>query len=516
MAVALGLMLLVLGLYWKVFSNLREARFNDVENDAHVIAQLVETTLYELLSKQDGEPLEEGLPAVQRVLTQWSRSSEKLLQIELYNESSIVIVHSNPQQIAQSVEPEHRAMIEKVLRRGRSVEHIDGISEQLAYFIPFDFSEPMPALGGSQSGVIEVVLDLEYAYADIRNAQKVLLVFSFLVGCLVLGILYVLFHHNRCLYSEIERRRRIQKELLEHKLHLEEAVQERTVDIFRKKTELRKEIAEREAAQKELENAKAQAESSFQSKSEFLSLMSHEMKTPLNPILGMSEMLMMQAQDKEQKEMLSMIFEGAKQLESLVKNIVEVARIDTNQNPLNLEWVRVDACFRSLLESVLGKAEDKKIHAKIQWHDPLPQLVEIDSARLQQMVWNLLDNAIKFTEPEGKIVLCVETDWDESETSVNSLQNILLRIRVMDTGCGICASHIEKIFEPFYQADAGLRRQYGGAGLGLTVVRRLGNMMQATVQAENTHNGAVFEIRLPVRAAQSIPDAVRDLPAGYI
>jgi signal transduction histidine kinase/FixJ family two-component response regulator len=227
-------------------------------------------------------------------------------------------------------------------------------------------------------------------------------------------------------------------------------------------------------------------------KDEFLATLGHELRTPLNAITGWLELLRLDAEDpKTILEGVEVIERNVRVQAQLIDDLLDVSRIISGKVRLDIKPVQLGEVLRAALETVQPTAFAKgvRLESVVQAHAPA---ISGDFGRLQQVVWNLLTNAIKFTPRGGKVQVLLET--------VNSS----LVVRVSDTGEGISPDFLPHVFERFRQADGSPSRQHGGLGLGLSIVKTLMEMHGGQVSAHSAGKGrgATFEIRLPVRLAK--------------
>ena len=239
-------------------------------------------------------------------------------------------------------------------------------------------------------------------------------------------------------------------------------------------------------------------------KDQFLAIVSHELRTPLNAILGWAEMLQHGRLDMlRQARAIRAIYDGAKRQSVLIEDLLDVSRIMSGKLQLSCGAVDVRDIVRAAVEVVQPAADAKWILLSVA-HGPTLGAIHADGARLQQIVWNLLANAIKFT-PEGGHVH-VETRRDGR----------FLEIAIDDTGPGIAPHLLHVIFEPFRQADASTTRVHGGLGLGLAIVKHLVEAHGGTIRAESKGEGrgSSFVVRMPALPAATVipvtPVDVRD------
>jgi len=267
------------------------------------------------------------------------------------------------------------------------------------------------------------------------------------------------------------------------------------IQLQQKAKTLQAEITQREDAQEELkaslvreQMARAEAESANRMKDEFLATVSHELRTPLNAILGWSHMLRSGRLDQTtMTRAFETIHRNAKSQAQLIEDILDVSRVITGRLRLQMGPVDVASVINSAIDSVQLAAESKDIHLEVTL-DPSARHTLGDAGRLQQVVWNLLANAIKFTPSGGSVEVRVER------------ADAALQVRVSDTGQGISAEFLPFIFDRFRQADSTSTRAHGGLGLGLAIVRHLIDLHGGSVQADSDGpgKGATFTIWLPL------------------
>ncbi len=246
--------------------------------------------------------------------------------------------------------------------------------------------------------------------------------------------------------------------------------------------------------------ARAQAEVANRTKDEFLATVSHELRTPLNAILGWTRMLRTGAvEPRSMARVLETIERNARAQTQLVEDILDVSRIIAGKMRVNIQKTDLHLVARSALDAVRPAAEAKGLQLVCELE---PDSAEFcgDPDRLQQVIWNLLANAIKFTPREGKVELRLRRVQSQ------------LEICVEDNGMGIPADFLPHVFDRFRQADSSITRTQGGLGLGLAIVRHLVEVHGGTVSAhsEGEGKGSRFVVRLPVRAVAPAPEPVLD------
>jgi signal transduction histidine kinase/DNA-binding response OmpR family regulator len=227
-------------------------------------------------------------------------------------------------------------------------------------------------------------------------------------------------------------------------------------------------------------------------KDEFLSTLSHELRTPLNAILGWTQLLKLEKLDGEVAHGLEVIDRNARAQTKLIEDLLDVSRITTGKLRLNLKPASPTSVVEAAVDAVRPAAEAKKITLERNMDAAGAEIVG-DPDRLQQVVWNLLQNALKFTPRGGRIV----TTLDRVEGQV--------RIRVQDSGQGIAPEFLPYVFDRFRQADSTSTRTHGGLGIGLTIVRRIVELHRGTVTAESAgkDQGSTFTVMLPVTAVRA-------------
>ncbi|HEY9615663.1 MAG TPA: PAS domain S-box protein, partial [Microcoleaceae cyanobacterium] len=248
-------------------------------------------------------------------------------------------------------------------------------------------------------------------------------------------------------------------------------------------------LADREREQLLVEEkaARAEAERANRIKDEFLAVLSHELRSPLNPILGWTKLLQMRKFDETKTaQALATIERNARVQTQLIDDLLDVAKILRGKLSLNQISVNLSSVVESAIETVETAAATKSISL----HPVLPNIGQVsgDAARLQQIVWNLLSNAIKFTPNGGRVDIQLNRVGNQAE------------ITVRDTGRGISPDFLPHIFESFRQEDGSITRKYGGLGLGLAIVRQLVEAHGGTITADSSGEGlgAAFRVRLPL------------------
>jgi signal transduction histidine kinase len=246
-------------------------------------------------------------------------------------------------------------------------------------------------------------------------------------------------------------------------------------------------ITDRKRAEALIIEAKNAAEKANKAKSEFLANMSHELRTPMNPILGFTSLLRESPNlTEEQQEWLEMTERRGKDLLRLIETVLDLSKIEAERMSLEMEPVRLRALIHELVDSVRPLAEKKGLVIDCYVTPNIPEVCVGDGLRIRQVVLNLLSNSVKFTKT-GNIFLRV-TDLQEARVKrVPSDKEVAVLFIIKDTGIGIPSDKIGSIFEAFTQVDTPHAVDYGGgAGLGLTISRRLVELMEGEIWVEST------------------------------
>lgn len=247
-----------------------------------------------------------------------------------------------------------------------------------------------------------------------------------------------------------------------------------------------------EEAKSNAEEATKIAENAMKAKQQFLSNMSHEIRTPMNAIIGFTRVLLKTKLAEKQKEYLNAIQLSGDTLIALINDILDLAKVDAGKMNFEQKPFKLVTCISSMLKLFDTKIHEKDLKLVTKYDDKIPEILLGDAIRLQQIILNLVSNAVKFTS-EGKITVAVHLLFEDQE-------KVIIEFEITDTGIGIPEDNIDLIFENFQQASNGTSSLYGGTGLGLAIVKQLVTSQGGNIRVNSKkHEGSTFRFTLPFR-----------------
>ena len=243
----------------------------------------------------------------------------------------------------------------------------------------------------------------------------------------------------------------------------------------------------------QLTKSRIDAEAASKAKSDFLASMSHEMRTPMNAIIGMTSLAKASGEIERKNYCLNKIEGSSRHLLGVINDILDMSKIEANKLELSNESFALDKMLQDVINMINPKLEEKHQKFALKKSDTIPLQVIGDEQRLAQVITNLLSNAVKFTPEEGKICCDLNPVKETKET-------VHIQIDVSDTGIGISDEQQEQLFNSFQQADSGISRRFGGTGLGLAISKRIVEMMNGTIKVKSRPGeGSTFSITVELK-----------------
>ncbi|MCK9219559.1 MAG: ATP-binding protein [Bacteroidales bacterium] len=300
---------------------------------------------------------------------------------------------------------------------------------------------------------------------------------------------------------------RLSEENLQHQQEelrvINEELEERSNVLELQRDDIRKKNEALELAQKEIKQKAEALEIASRYKSEFLANMSHELRTPLNSILVLSELLSTNksgALTPDEVEFATVINSSGRDLLDLINDVLDISKVEAGKMEIDIEEMNLEELQDYTLRTFTPIAKNKGIFLKTKLENGLPDYIMSDTQRVQQIIKNLMSNAIKFTNKGGVTLRIFRPDEKTKFTQPGLDYKNCIGIQVIDTGIGISDENAKMIFEAFQQADGTISRKFGGTGLGLTISRSFSHKLGGEIQLESKENkGSTFTLYLPLQ-----------------
>ena len=278
--------------------------------------------------------------------------------------------------------------------------------------------------------------------------------------------------------------------------------------LYRKEQENSEKL---EASRQKAEEAFKVAEAANKAKSTFLNNMSHDIRTPMNAIIGFTNIALKHSPPPEIKSCLDKISDSSEHLLALINDVLDISRIESGKTQYEPTPVDIAEVSDSVLTIVYGYLSNRNITFKTDLGEPLTRYVLTDAVRVREVLVNILGNAVKFTNDGGTVTYAVSYLPGKDDRYIN------VRYRISDTGIGMSEEFVDHIFEEFSQEEHGARTQYKGTGLGMTITKRYVDLIGGTISVESKKGtGSTFTVELPMEITDACEVEKKDYSAGNI
>jgi len=304
------------------------------------------------------------------------------------------------------------------------------------------------------------------------------------------------------LINDVTERLENQRTLAQYRTQLEYRVTERTSELSQANRQLEEEIERRRTSQQQLMSARAAAEAANEAKSTLLAQTSHEIRTPLTSLLGYADLLSDESLTPDERERyLGLVTQNAQHMLALVDDLMDFSRAQTGHARITLAAHSVREIARQAVDLLHPRALQQNLALMLRVLEDVPDTLQTDGVRLRQILLNLMNNALKFTEA-GSVSLTVSIPFHQNGS------HPAIRFEVVDTGIGMNRDQLECIFDPFYQIDSPRGRRAGGLGLGLAISRQLARQLGGEITvASEPGRGTTFTLQLPLTVSSEKPRA---------